>query len=309
MPHQTNTRAESQERPGDSIVYVNPNVPSVNLPPYRGRRYTATVPDTLDLAERARLAIHAMTEATNPLADHEIYAIVYFRTHPPSMMQNCWHHTLLGKFLWALSLARLACGSEQNLHVDQRWMEVALRMQGPDGLLYTPVRGRPWAYVWWPVRDIEQPRDQILQPFDCAVMLNAMAHFARRDPSPLWRDALRSLVDGMIDLAVAQGDDAFFWPSCIMASKDRPADPPIPTRPFNCEGSVVPHGLVNAWRILHYEPALDLARKYIHIPAPQLLCLRWIVPGAARVAVQRPHPRAHARFAGHAGVRRGDGRS
>ena len=31
------------------------------MPPYAGQRYQTMVPDTRDLAERARLAIHAMT--------------------------------------------------------------------------------------------------------------------------------------------------------------------------------------------------------------------------------------------------------
>jgi len=31
------------------------------------------VPDTLDLAERAHLAIHGMTEPTDPQADYEVY--------------------------------------------------------------------------------------------------------------------------------------------------------------------------------------------------------------------------------------------
>jgi len=38
------------------------------------------------------------------------------------------------------------CGSDQNLHVNCRWMEVNLKMQGPDGLIYIPAKGRPWAH-------------------------------------------------------------------------------------------------------------------------------------------------------------------
>ncbi|MBA7708519.1 hypothetical protein ES703_117421 [subsurface metagenome] len=39
---------------------------------------------------------------------------------------------------------RLISGSEQNLDVERRWMEVALKSQGEDGLIYTPLQGRPW---------------------------------------------------------------------------------------------------------------------------------------------------------------------
>ncbi len=251
-------------KPGDPIQYINPKIPGFELPPYRGERYEATVPDTLDIAERALLAIHALTEVTNPLADHEIYCIVYLHTNPPSMMQNCWHPTLLPKFMWALLLARLVSGSELNMHVERHWMEVALRMQGPDGLIYAPVKGRPWAYEWWQIRSLALPTDQILQPFDCGVMLSAMSRCARRDPGPVWRTSLKRLVDGLSELAVIDGDDAYFWPSCILASKNRPTHPPMSTLPFETETSVVPMGLVQAYGVLGYEPALVLAKKFIN---------------------------------------------
>jgi len=51
-------------KPGDPIGYINPKIPEVHLPPYKGEKYEATVPDTLDLAERARIAINALTETT-----------------------------------------------------------------------------------------------------------------------------------------------------------------------------------------------------------------------------------------------------
>ena len=57
-------------KPGDPIGYIRAHAPEFELPNYEGERYEAMVPDTLDLQERARLAIHAMTEATDPLADY-----------------------------------------------------------------------------------------------------------------------------------------------------------------------------------------------------------------------------------------------
>jgi hypothetical protein len=114
------------------------------------------VPDTLDMEERTRLAIHAMTEATDPLADREPYYLVYFRTNPPLMVHCSWHGSALPKFMEAVALMRIVSGSDQNLQVDHKWMEVALKSQGPDGLIYTPTRGRPWAdwsaYIDEPIR-------------------------------------------------------------------------------------------------------------------------------------------------------------
>ena len=75
---------------GDPVGYIRSEVPEFQTPPYDGDRYEAMVPDTFDLQERARLVIHAMTEATDPLADYEPYYLVYFRTNPPSMRHATW---------------------------------------------------------------------------------------------------------------------------------------------------------------------------------------------------------------------------
>jgi hypothetical protein len=290
---ETSSVASSEWKPGDPIGYISPKIPEFELPPYRGEHYDATVPDTLDIAERARLAVNVLTEATNPLADYEVYWIVSFGTNPPSMTENCWQGHTFEKFMWALVLTRMASGSDQNLNVERRWMEAALKMQGPDGLIYVPVNGRPWAFNGW-YKGVEKPRDQILEPFGWGTMLSAMSVLAARDPGPVWKSATRRLVDGMVNQAVVDGDSAYFWPSCMYASKDRPAHPPMPTSPFECEGSVIPQGLVMAYRVLQYEPALTLARQYINF-----LRMNFYAPdGSFLVKPGMPvhtHTHAHAR--------------
>ncbi|MBI2940864.1 MAG: hypothetical protein HYY04_10545 [Chloroflexi bacterium] len=252
----------SNWKAGDPIGYINSDVPDLDLPSYRGQRYEIWVPDTLDLQERARLAIHAMTECTDPLADHEIYWKVYFRTTPPQMQHDWADPTVQAKFQEAVPLLRLISGSDQNLHVERKWMEVALRGIGPDGLFYSPVRGRPWAYLNGLVAQ-ESPDGQILTPFTCGKMLSAMAVLALRDGGHLWRQCARRLADGLIELAVDAGEIAFFWPHCCDAA--RPGDGQVTpaTGALNSEGSRVPHGLVHAYRLLGYEPALTLARKLL----------------------------------------------
>ena len=75
-PASTQPDPLNEER--EPIAYISPDVPNVNLPPYDGERYEAVVPDTLDLAERARLAVRGLTGVTNPEADYEVYWAVEF---------------------------------------------------------------------------------------------------------------------------------------------------------------------------------------------------------------------------------------
>ena len=56
-----------------TIGYIRESIPDFEVPPYEGERYEAMVPDTLDIAERARLAIRGLTGPTDPEADHELY--------------------------------------------------------------------------------------------------------------------------------------------------------------------------------------------------------------------------------------------
>src|SRR5438270_8716669 len=218
-------------KPGDPIGYVNPKIPEFDLPPYRGERYEASVPDTLDIAERARLAVNALTAPTDEAADYEVYPVAFFDTNPPSMIHNCWYFPYEEDWMGALTRTRLVSGSEQNVNAERRWMEVTLKLQGPDGLIYRPVKGRPWAFVWWQVPGVEKPRDQILQPYACGCMLRTISVYAQRDPDGPWKNALRRLVDGLVSLAVVDGDFAYFWPSHMFAIKDRPPHPPMSTRP------------------------------------------------------------------------------
>ena len=50
------------------IEYISPAVPTVKLPVYEGVRYEAVVPDTLDLAGRAALAVNGLTGPLDPMA-------------------------------------------------------------------------------------------------------------------------------------------------------------------------------------------------------------------------------------------------
>src|SRR2546427_11589713 len=50
-----------------------------------GKRYHAMVPDTLDLAERARLPDHGLTSFLNEHANYGPYGHTYFDANPPYM--------------------------------------------------------------------------------------------------------------------------------------------------------------------------------------------------------------------------------
>jgi hypothetical protein len=69
---------------------------------------------------------------------------VHFRYNPPIMIHVSPDVGIRSKFQIALPLMRMVSGSDLNRHVEQRWLELLLQEQRPDGLISIPLRGRPW---------------------------------------------------------------------------------------------------------------------------------------------------------------------
>ena len=167
-------------KPGQPIGYVQSEIPEFEITAYEGQRYQSMAPDTLDLAERARLVIHGMTEATNPEADFEPYMQVWFDRRPPQMWHDWCGPGIMMKFLEATPLMRIVSGSHLNSHVDRKWAEATLHGLGSDGLYYSPLKGRPWAEEDSP-SPVHRGTGQVLSPLNFGKPLSAMAVLAFRD--------------------------------------------------------------------------------------------------------------------------------
>ena len=250
---------------GDPIGYISESIPGFEVTAYGGRRYESLVPDTLDLQDRAALAVNGLTGPTDPLADYEMYMWVHLKYNPP-MMQHDWSDHCQCKFLEALPLMRIISGSESAAEVDRRWMEVVLHQQGPDGLLYTPVRGRPWALINHAGRVTEEQgggRDQLIDPVYCGRTLSAMMLYHKRDGGSLWKRAARRLVDGLVELAVDRDGYAYYSPSPHFAYSGSTNDNGPELLIAHQATSRIILGLVHAYREIGYEPAIRLAQKLI----------------------------------------------
>jgi hypothetical protein len=247
--------------------YLRQDFPAFDLAPDSGERYERLAPDTLDLQERAALAVHGLTAPTDPAADYEIYWILFPRTRPPTM-QHDWCDACQAKYMEALPLMRLASGSRMNQHVERRWLETLFRMQGPDGLFYYPKTGRPW----WKVNHFgaHTPGDHYFALYFGSRMLSAITVHHLRRQEPVWQETGRRYVDGLARLAVHKPDCAFFeWPQygpggSLPADFD-PQFPPGYNMAFWVSSSI--RALTQFYRATGYEPALVLARKLV----------RWVI--------------------------------
>ena len=262
-------RIEPGWKRGDPIEYIRKDIPPFAVPPYRGARYEALVPDTLDLQDRAALAVNGLTGPTDELADHDIYFFVYF-LHSPPMMQHDADSTCLSKFMASLPLMRLISGSDLNLNVDRCWMEMALKQQGPDGLAYWSAKGRPWRLHRAEIPERVMDLDFYIDPFYCGRLMSAMVQYYLRDPGPMWKEAVIKLADGMRALAVDKGTYAYFGPHDQWAEPGNTQDP-VTTEDtnssFHC--AQITLGLLDVYRQFKHEPALELAGKLVRYMAEQ----------------------------------------
>lgn len=201
------------------IQYIRENIPPVEIPPYRGRRYEAVIPETLDLADRARIAVEGvLTTSTDPDYDHEVYIQADMNWQPPIMYHS--FHDFNGcqpKYLESLALLRSACGSDVNLEVDRRLYGVALHMVGEDGLSYVPVKGRPWALFddWKSVlRSPNLPPSDVQHVFslypDGRNLLALCAWHMRNPDDSFTKELIQKKVKGLAAIGVEKDGFLYF---------------------------------------------------------------------------------------------------
>jgi len=258
---------------GDPVGYISGEIPDFDVPPYDGELYEVSVPDTLDLQDRAALAVNGLTSPTDPEADYEIYWTALFKRNPPMMQHDLGDHCQV-KFMEALPLMRIISGSNQNAHVDRRWMEVALHRVGPDGQVYMPIRGRPWillAGASYLPDDVDPDMEHFFDPVYAGRLLSVMTLYGLRAGGSPWTDTAKRIVDGLAALAVDRGSYAYFSPTPIMAFPGHTEDHWRTRLPMRTQAvSRIQLGLMHLYRETGYEPALDLARKLINYSVEEI---------------------------------------
>ena len=247
----------------EGVEYVRSAIPKVDMRFPEGERYEAVVPDTFDIEERSRLAVHALTSLTDPNADYEIYWWTD-STRRPAVLHHDWNDNFGPRFMEGTALLRLVTGSRENRHVEQRWREVLLHMQGPDGVMYVPAVGRPWNYdtVW---EGIGNREEHFMVPHVCGFILSAMTVFDFQDKTPIWREAIDKLIDGLSGMVVDKGSYAYFpYRAVGVGSRPTGREPlPTPGLQFAFAHAVVIQALGQYRRAGGSETAVELGGKLV----------------------------------------------
>lgn len=160
----------------------------------KGQYYDVTVPNTLDLAERAKLSVRGLTRFLNPAQNYAPYGQGFFNVNPAFMSQTeigrgepSW-----GKIAESLIKAQLMCGRTEELDIEERMLKGMLQ----DKHIAQVSAGGPTA---------------------TSRALYALIALYQVSPSPDLKAQIEAWVKAHIDLAKTDGDAAFYY--------DGPADP------------------------------------------------------------------------------------
>ena len=168
-----------------------------------GTRYEATVPDTLDLAERAGLAVNGLTGAAEcERAFCETIQTAHLDHNPPYMNLK-WNGPCLQKPVHALPLLRVMSGSDQNADHDIRMLEAITRDIDEDGLWWLKVENRPWRQ--------ETFKEDQMWPCPQGRLMVALLDWHQVDRNDRWLEVVERLANGLNKIALRKEDRAWVY--------------------------------------------------------------------------------------------------
>jgi len=239
---------------------------------YTGERYRAVVPDTLDLAERAALAINALGGTSDPAMGGLHYFNQFFVCRPPYMTHHGADTTCTPKYMESFPMMRLMCGTGLygELELMQRQMLVS---QIADGLYWNRFHAeRPWATSYNPAFDGQRKAEDLANVGGNGRMLRALVTCYEVDPQPHWESPIRALVAGLRRIAIHRNDYSYYpdggfgepfnYPRSGWIRTDEPK-----SETEGGEGAVTAYqghqiqGLARWYRLSRDKDALDLAGR------------------------------------------------
>ena len=180
-----------------------------------GQRYSATVPDTLDLVDSALIGINGLTRSLDADADYEIYSAVQFAAKPPFMVHWKFDFECQGKWWESMATLRAVTGSDLNRDIEEKFSRAMLSHQADDGLFYTGVpRMMPWHEAnnapLGKGHSYKPCGEPYANPVGNGRALLAMLIYYQHDNDPVWLKRIQKNSDGMSRMVVEAGDYAYF---------------------------------------------------------------------------------------------------
>ncbi|MHB9033539.1 MAG: hypothetical protein ACYC6L_10870, partial [Anaerolineae bacterium] len=178
---------------------------------YPGLYYPAVVPDTLDLAERARLAINGIGGSIDPDLDCYQWFSIQYAWRQPYMSHHGADCTCDPKFTESLPMLRLMCGSDQYLDLEDAQRRAVVKRIESDQYWNKVDPRRPWRTTYNPAFDGHRREDEdVASTGGQGRALRALVTLREYTGDPAWDAPIRALVSGMRRIAIYQDDYAYY---------------------------------------------------------------------------------------------------
>jgi hypothetical protein len=161
----------------------------------RGTFYDATVPATLDLAERGRLSINVLTRNVEPDTFYGVYQTVNLLQKKFERKSLTWN--ILPKHTRTLPMLRAMNGSDDNLEVELNMLRAMLNEVDDNGQMYYPFDG-------------ESPPMGTSYPQTNAQLIFTMFNNYARDGNREWLKWINRVALGLHDSVIHVEDRAFY---------------------------------------------------------------------------------------------------
>jgi len=171
-----------------------------------------SVPDTLDLAARARLAVNALVGTILPQFEHECLWLQNVLP-PGGYPHTCQWPDHNPRVLWALTLLRPMSGSEQGLDLEAKMLASMLGRTTEDGLYLNAPLDTPGA--WWRKggaggRMDRASTEEFTTAAGMAVFLQALTDRAVRDDDAGLRERASRIAETLSRIVVRKDDYAYY---------------------------------------------------------------------------------------------------
>lgn len=226
----------------------------------RGGSYEATVPDTLDLAERAGLAANALTGSADSQHNYETYHGGHLDQRPPYLSHG-YGGPCMQKPVHALPMMRVMSGSSLNQDFDRKMMEAITRDIEQDGLWWLKTEGSPWR--------AEGFKKDFVNVSASGRFMVALADWYRYDRDSAWLAFLERMGRGLMKIAISGGDNVKFYDSFLRTGWPDLKDSPLENSQIYCNGLAL-RGFTHWYALSGDKQALNMAEKladYIRRPA------------------------------------------
>jgi len=219
--------------------------------------YVARMPETLDLSDRAAIALNALAGTLDPENKYEIYFTATFVANPPYMShETTGLPTNNPKYAESFPMMRVMSGSDRFLDVEKGMMDAMLSLLAEDGLYYSPALStRPWNRDLYPG---PRSNEDFANVYGNSRALLAFMAWMQYEPRGPWEEKAAGIARALSRVAVRKDDYAYYPDSRIGEAFSYPKS----GWPNTDEPEVEATGAEGSMFVYHCGPIRSLTRWY-----------------------------------------------